>query len=129
RIQVQVAAQFVRPRTVLHDHGPIPPLPQRAHTLMTCVEPRRIARVESLHAPAQVRVRRLKQKVMMVIHQYIGVDSKPVGSCRPPRISRKCSRSRSSSKITRRSQPRPKTWYHPSGIRTRVGLAMFRIKH
>jgi hypothetical protein len=58
---------------LLHKNGFEPPLKQMAHLRMPPVVVLRIAAIQLPHAKREIRLRRLDEEMIVIVHQAVGV--------------------------------------------------------
>lgn len=73
RIQHHIATQLQEMRVFLHQDGLEPSLEQMAHPPMPSIKGLGVHAIELTHAPGQIRLRGFQQKMVVVVHQAIGM--------------------------------------------------------
>ncbi len=83
-----------------------------------------IAHIQPLPRAACVRMRRLDQQMLMVVHQHVGVKDNPVLFHQSLQQFDEMLPARSQEKISRRPIPRVVIWYKPPSTLCRICLAL-----
>ena len=73
RIQHHIPTEFEEVRLLLHQNGREPSLEEMPYPFMSSVVRLRVAAIELTHAEGEVRLRRFNEKMIVIIHQAIGV--------------------------------------------------------
>lgn len=105
-------------RFLLHKNGAEPPLKQMPHLAMAAIEDLRVDPVELPHPAGEIRLRRLNQQMIVIVHQTIGM-------AQPPEAADHLAEDRQPDLTIRwRAWPRLVTWYIAWGNSIRSGQAM-----
>jgi len=110
RVANDVADGSEQVSVLLHKARAEAPLEEVAVAAVATVERLGVDAIQLPHGAGEVRVRRLDEQVIVVVHQTVGEHVQAVAADDEPSNSRKRSRSASSAKIARRSSPRATTW-------------------
>jgi hypothetical protein len=73
RVQDNVAADFKEMGVLLDDYGLVPPLEEMPGSVAFVIEELGVDTVQLAHAESEVTVRSLDKKMIMIIHETVGV--------------------------------------------------------